>query len=95
MEIITFDSEAFKEIITKIDDLENKIETALNRPLLGDDWLDIQDTCKLLKLSKRTLQTYRDRGIIGYSQYVGKVYIRASDIKAHLEKHYIKAIVDH
>jgi hypothetical protein len=55
---------------------------------LKEKWLDIQNTCQLLKISKRTLQTYRDNGIISFSQILGKIYFKASDIDKHLETNY-------
>ena len=91
MEIITFETQAFNEIIKKIDGIGTKVEAAIGRPVLGDDWLDIQDTCQILKVSKRTLQSYRDQGLLSFSQIGGKIYFKASDLRAHLEKHYIKA----
>ena len=91
MEIITFESQTFQDLIKKIDGINANIEKAVGKPILGDDWLDIQDTCQLLKVSKRTLQTYRDNGTLSFSQIGGKIYFKATDLRAHLEKHYIKA----
>ena len=91
MEIITFESQTFQDLIKKIDGINANIEKAVGKPILGDDWLDIQDTCQLLKVSKRTLQTYRDNGTLSFSQIGGKIYFKASALRAHLEKHYIKA----
>ncbi|MCD8102212.1 MAG: helix-turn-helix domain-containing protein [Alistipes sp.] len=36
--------------------------------------------CQVLKLTKRTLQAYRAKGIIPFSTLGGKVYFRQSDI---------------
>jgi len=55
---------------------------------LEDRWLDIQDVCELLHISKRTLQSYRDKGILPFSQVGAKIYYKANDIQKHLEKHY-------
>ena len=45
----------------------------------------------MLMISKRTLQTYRDRGILPFSQISRKIYYKASDIDEYLDRHYIKA----
>lgn len=37
------------------------------------DWLHNGDVCRLLNISKRTLQNYRDRRIIPYTQFAGKI----------------------
>jgi excisionase family DNA binding protein len=92
MELITFESEAFKEIIRNINEIKSNLNNKGNsNTLLTETWLDIQETCQLLKISKRTLQSYRDNGILPFSQIGGKIYFRAADIEYHLKKHYIKA----
>lgn len=47
-------------------------------------WLDNGDVCRLLGISKRTLQTYRDNGTLAYSQINHKMFYKASDIEALL-----------
>ena len=54
-------------------------------------WLSSEDICHLLMISKRTLQTYRDQGILPFSQVGRKIYYKASDIDEYLEAHYIKS----
>ena len=90
MEVITFDSDAFRQIIDTMNNLGQKIDNNIRKQPLSEIWLDIQEVCQLLKVSKRTLQAYRDNQILGYSQIGGKIYFRASDIEEHLKKHYHK-----
>ncbi len=94
MELITFESQAFKQIITQINALAEKIDTGIRKQPLADVWLDIQETCQLLKVSKRTLQAYRDNNILSFSQIGGKIYFKAADIDEHLKKHYHKCNKD-
>jgi DNA-binding transcriptional MerR regulator len=49
------------------------------------DYVDIDNMCKLLGMSKRTLQMWRDDGIIPYSKIVGKIYFKVSDVIELLE----------
>jgi DNA-binding transcriptional MerR regulator len=44
-------------------------------------WLDNQDVCLILNISKRTLQTYRDNGTLPYSQVNHKIYYKPNDIE--------------
>jgi DNA-binding transcriptional MerR regulator len=41
--------------------------------------------CEKLGISKRTLQTYRDRGLLPYSQINHKIYYRTEDVEAFVE----------
>jgi hypothetical protein len=88
MEAIVISADKFNELLKKIDTLSEKVENIDNSNPLADKWLDIQEVCILLKISKRTLQSYRDRNVLPYSQIGSKIYYRASDIEKHLESHY-------
>lgn len=65
--------------------MENKEKIITNK------WLSSEEVCRLLMISKRTLQNYRDRGILSFAQISRKIYYKASDIEAYLESHYIKS----
>lgn len=91
MQVITIQSEAFHEIINKLEEIKTKVSEEKGKQPLSDTWLDNTQVCDLLKISSRTLQTYRDEGIISFSQIGSKIYYKASDIETHLNKHYNKA----
>ena len=90
METIENMDDFYRRLAEKMDSINNKLDSRLNTKQLSEIWLDIQDACQLLKISKRTLQAYRDKGILPYSQYGGKIYFRANDIEDHLKRNYNK-----
>lgn len=45
------------------------------------EWLDNQDVCQLLNISKRTLQTLRDNGTLAYTQISHKIYYKPEDVE--------------
>ena len=50
-------------------------------------WLDTQEVCELLGVqSKRTIQTYRDSGLLPYSRIEHKIYYRPEDVQRMLER---------
>ena len=49
------------------------------------DWLHNGDVCKLLNISKRTLQHYRDTGVLPFSQIGHKCYYRREDVELLLQ----------
>ena len=53
-------------------------------------WLDAQDVCLALNISKRALQTYRDNGLIPHSNIGGKFFYKEVDIQQILEEGLIK-----
>ena len=90
MEVITLQSEAFQSLVNSINEIKSQISNHSSQAL-NNQWLDIPETCKFLKVSTRTLQNYRDRGIIPFSQFQDKIYFKVSDLEAHLNKHYVPA----
>ena len=55
----------------------------------GNTWLTGDDVIQLLKISKRTLQSYRDRRTLPFSQIGRKIYYKYSDIMEYLDAHHI------
>ena len=54
----------------------------------GEHFLTGKEVCERLYISPRTLQDYRDRKIIPYTQFAGKILYRLSDINQLLQKNY-------
>ena len=60
-----------------------------HKPLFaGELFLKGKEVCERLYISPRTLQDYRDRKIIPYTQFAGKILYRASDLEKILEENY-------
>ena len=72
--------------------LENVEYVVMNyRPVLnGEHYLTGEEVCRRLCISKRTLQDYRDTGLLGYVQLPGKIIYRESEILDLLERYYRK-----
>ena len=47
-----------------------------------EKWLDNQEVCLMLNITKRTLQTYKDKGLLPYSKLNRKNYFKHSDVAA-------------
>lgn len=97
MDLFTNDNEeiiAHREMITQ---LRSRIESILKnyRPVMnGEIYLSGEDVCKLLHISKRTLQQYRDDNILPYIQIGGKIIYKESDILTVLEQNYVSQKTD-
>lgn len=53
-----------------------------------ETWIDGQDVMQALHISKRTLQSLRDSGVLPYSRINGKFYYKVEDIEALLNNNY-------
>lgn len=81
-----------RQLISGIKGLTNRVRSIAqtHRPLFeGEIYLTGREVCERLFLSPRTLQDYRDKGIIPYTQIAGKILYRLSDINRILSENYV------
>ncbi len=56
--------------------------------LLQEGWTDGKTVMQSMQISKRTLQSLRDCGVLPYSRINGKFYYKVEDIEKLLESNY-------
>jgi len=84
MEITVLDIQILKALhreVKEVSLLIEEITTPYKALQQATKWLDQQETCQLLNISKRTLQTYRAKGVLGATQINRKTYFRLSDVE--------------
>ena len=94
MELINKDTPQVKEFISSLDSMLNGIEAIVKhyKPHLnGERFLSNNEVSKKLNVSLRTLQEWRDTGLIPFIQIKGKIIYRQSDIDKLLQKHYLES----
>lgn len=71
-----------ERIMDRFDMQDKKIDRLVggHNYLDGERLLDNQDLCLLLKVSAKTLQRYRKKGILPYLTLDGRCYCRESDV---------------
>ena len=52
-------------------------------------WISKTEACKRLNVCSKTLDSYLKKGIIPFTQFKSKIYIKSGDIENHLEKYYV------
>lgn len=57
----------------------------------GSTFLGNKEVCRLLQLSPRTLQYYRDKRLIAFYKLEGKILYKMTDIQKMLENNYYDA----
>lgn len=90
-EIREKDHEWVKSFHSNFDRLLTSLEKILERDkptMCCDELLTDKEVAYLLKVSRRTLQDYRNNGILPYTQVGGKILYRTSDIERTLMNGY-------
>ena len=76
-----------KDLLKEVKDtLQTKSDNEIN-----SQWIESTEARKMLGVSAKTWQDYRDKRLIPFSQFGRKIYVRRADIEAFLQQHYIKA----
>lgn len=88
MEIINVEARTWEAMMSRFEAFAEKVDRFCDA---GNDkgmekWLDNQDVCQILNISKRTLQTYRDNGTLAYSQINHKVFYKPEDVEEVINK---------
>ena len=94
MNVIMMESEAYQNLIDRIERIEKFVVRATERQAALDDddvWLDNDQVCKLLDVSPRSLQRYRSEGKLPYMTSGKKCRYRLSDVE-NLSGIHFKAI---
>jgi len=89
MEVITIEKQAFVQLM---DTLEKLTTVVIGEKVVQQtEWLTGKEVMKILDISSRTLQTYRDSGSIGFAQLGRKkIYYRKADVEQFLNNKYNK-----
>ena len=90
MDVIAIEGRAYETMKKHFDSFVKEIEQLCGESHKNDNWMDNQDVCILLQISKRTLQYYRDNRIIPFSRLGNKCYYKVFDIEKLISDSKIK-----
>ena len=82
----SFLSEMREELREVKEILKEKSEEEVN-----GQWIESSKARKMLGVSPKTWQTYRDERRIPFSQFGRKIYVKKVDLEDFMQAHYIKA----
>jgi len=88
---LSMDADEMQVVLSAISSVSRRIKEVAqtHKPLFaGELFLTSKEVCERLHIGPRTLQDYRDRKIIPYTQFAGKIPYKASDLEKMLEENY-------
>ena len=88
MEMLIIPNEKLEAFQADLNEIKSLIKEKKNQAEI-ERWNTKQEARHKLHVCMKTLDNYLSRGIIPHSRFAGKIYIKASDIEAHLVKNYI------
>jgi len=60
-----------------------------NEEEINSRWIESVDVPKILGISRKTWQTYRDKRLIPFSQIGAKIFVKREDLEQFMADHYI------
>ena len=87
--LILLKKEDFENLELQLSEIKALIKQK-NQEQVNNTWLTKQEAKSRLKCCMKTLEKYINKGLIPYSRYAAKIYIRSADIEAFLNQNYIK-----
>ncbi|MBP1617555.1 MAG: hypothetical protein H6Q14_1382 [Bacteroidetes bacterium] len=78
------------KIEEKIDTLENILREKSDQEI-NSKWIESVKIPKILGISQKTWQTYRDKRLIPFSQIGSKIFVKRSDLEKFMQSHYIES----
>lgn len=88
---LNMEADDMQVVLSALSGVSKRIKEVVqtHKPLFGGEhFLTCKDVCERLYISPRTLQDYRDRGIIPYTQFAGKILYKVSDLEKMLKDNY-------
>ena len=82
MELVVIEKKTYLRLKQQVEDLFTQIEAVKKKfgIVEKEKWMDAQEVCLALNISKRTLQRYREYGIIPCTFIGGKKMYKESDM---------------
>ena len=91
VEDLNMDVDDMQMVLSAISSVSKRIKEVAqtHKPLFGgEQFLTGKEVCERLYISPRTLQDYRDKRIIPYTQFAGKILYKVSDLERMLKNSY-------
>lgn len=81
-----------QSFLDKIEEKMETLETILKEKSdneINSQWINSTQIPKILGISQKTWQTYRDKRLIPFSQIGSKIFVKRQDLEEFMNTHYI------
>ncbi|HPQ79443.1 MAG TPA: helix-turn-helix domain-containing protein [Candidatus Dojkabacteria bacterium] len=86
--LVIVPKESLESLQSEIKEIKSILQERKEKTI-QHEWLTKKQARERLHVCLKTFDNYLKKNIIPHSRFAGKIYVKASDIQAHLEKHYI------
>ena len=91
MEYVAIEKNEYEQLLGTIKKAATEIRAIAEECSINSEWIENGELAEMLGLSKRQLQGYRERGVLGFSTIGRKIYYRRDDVARLIKNNTIKS----
>ena len=89
--MVVLPKNVWQDMTSTLKEVKDMLEAKTSEEV-NNEWIGSAEARKMLCVSPKTWQHYRDNRIIPFAQFGRKISVKKGDIEAFLKAHYIKKI---
>ena len=90
MEYVAIEKSEYEQLLNSVMKTVTDIRTIAEECSINSEWVENSELAEILGLSKRQLQGYRERGVLGFSTIGRKIYYRRAEVEKLIKINTIK-----
>ena len=90
MEYVAIEKSEYEQLLGTINKAATEISAIAEECSINSEWVENGELAEILGLSKRQLQGYRERGVLGFSTIGRKIYYRRAEVEKLIKDNTIK-----
>ena len=87
--MVVLPKSAWETVASELKEIKNLFQKKSEEEV-SNQWIESTEVRRMLGISAKTWQTYRDERRIPFSQFGRKIYVKRADLEAFMKKHYIE-----
>ena len=91
MEYVAIEKAEYEQLLNSVKKTVTDIRTIAEECSINSEWVENGELAEILELSKRQLQGYRERGVLGFSTIGRKIYYRRAEVEKLIKNNTIKS----
>lgn len=91
MGYVAIEKSEYEQLLGSIKKAAMEIRTIAEECSINSEWVENSELAEILGLSKRQLQGYRERGVLGFSTIGRKIYYRRDEVDRLIKNNTIKS----
>ena len=86
MKYVAIEKNEYEQLLGTIKKAATEIRAIAEECSINSEWVENSELAEILGLSKRQLQGYRGRGLLGYTMIGNKIYYKRREVERFIKQ---------